>query len=356
MRNKILVFLFCFFVISMSLLNILKQDNLVSYTERRILQSFPKSSLESIFNGDFFSKFDSYVNDQFVKRDDFRNLKSFVSYKIFNNKDNNNLYVKDYHIFKMEYPYNKNALLKTINKINKVYDKYLINNNVYYSIIPDKNYFVDDNYLKLDYKDMINTIRNSFNFKYIDIIKDLELSDYYYTDPHIKQECFNDVLKTLVNGMDNNYFDVVSKINRLNNFYGSYYGQLGLSSKSDEMIYLTNNYINNATVSYLENSKLKTVYNLSKYNGMDPYDIYLDGATALVEIINNSAVNDKELIIFRDSFGSSISPLLIPYYKKITLVDLRYLSSDLLSNYITFENQDVLFLYSTLIYNTNILK
>mgnify|MGYP003306103955 CR=1 FL=1 len=157
-------------------------------------------------------------------------------------------------------------------------------------------------------------------------------------------------------GMNNDYFNVISKENILDNFYGSYYSQLGLSNKEDIMVYLTNDYINNASVNYLENDNLKTVYNLSKYDGMDPYDIYLDGASALIEITNNKAINNKELIIFRDSFGSSITPLLIPYYEKITLVDLRYLSSNLLESYIEFNNQDVLFLYSTLIYNANILK
>lgn len=356
MRNKFLVCLFSLFIISISICNIALKDSEISKSERRKLQTFPKANIENILNGNFFSKFDNYTNDQFVKRDEFRKIKSFVSKNILMNKDNNGLYVIDDHIFKMEYPYNKDGLMKTINKINNVYNNYLENNNVYYAIIPDKNYYVNDNYLKLDYNDMIKTINNNFDFKYINILKDLKLSDYYYTDPHIKQNCFNDVVKTLINGMNNEYFDVYNYENKFNNFYGSYYSQLGLSNKSDEMVYLTNKYINSATVTYLENKNLHTVYNLSKYNGMDPYDIFLDGATALVNIVNNEASSDKELIIFRDSFGSSIAPLLIPYYKKITLVDLRYLSSNLLSNYIEFNNQDVLFLYSTLIYNTNILK
>lgn len=356
MRDKVLVFMFSGFIVLMLLGNIIIKDNLVSKSERRTLQTFPNVDIENVLNGDFFSKFDSYTNDQFIKRDDFRKIKSLVSKNVFFNKDNNGLYVIDNHIFKSEYPYNKAALMKTINKINNVYNKYLINNNVYYAIIPDKNYFANDNYLKLDYDDMFKTINNNFDFNFIDITNDLELDYYYYTDPHIRQDCFIDVVKRLVIEMNNDYFDVLSEKNELDNFYGSYYSQLGLANKSDEMIYLTNDYINNASVSYLENKNLHTVYNLSKYDGMDPYDIYLDGATALVEIVNNHSLNDKELIIFRDSFGSSIAPLLIPYYKKITLVDLRYLNSNLLSNYVDFNNQDVLFLYSTLIYNTNILK
>ena len=58
--------------------------------------------------------------------------------------------------------------------------------------------------------------------------------------------------------------------------------------------------------------------------------------------------------MFRDSFGSSIAPLFMENYNKITLIDLRYISSDILNNYIKFENQDVLFLYSVVILNQNI--
>ena len=42
-------------------------------------------------------------------------------------------------------------------------------------------------------------------------------------------------------------------------------------------------------------------------------------------IYNENSFNDKELIIFRDSFASSLTPLLIKYYSKITLIDNRYI-------------------------------
>ena len=38
-------------------------------------------------------------------------------------------------------------------------------------------------------------------------------------------------------------------------------------------------------------------------------------------------------------------------YRTVTLVDLRYFSSELLDQFIDFHGQDVLFLYSPSIYN-----
>ena len=70
-------------------------------------------------------------------------------------------------------------------------------------------------------------------------------------------------------------------------------------------------------------------------------------------IYNDNSDTDKELVIFRDSFGSSITPLLIPYYSKITLIDNRYITSSQYKNLIEWTNQDILFMYSTLIVNNS---
>ena len=106
-------------------------------------------------------------------------------------------------------------------------------------------------------------------------------------------------------------------------------------------------------VKYLENKSLTSIYNLDKLEGMDAYEVYLDGASAFIEIYTNNSSSDKELIIFRDSFGSSLTPLLVPYYKKITLIDNRYISSNNYLSLIENNNQDVILMYSTLIVNNS---
>ena len=84
----------------------------------------------------------------------------------------------------------------------------------------------------------------------------------------------------------------------------------------------------------------------------DPYEFFLEGNNPLVFIENDMADNDDTLVIFRDSFGSSIGPLLARGYKKTVLVDLRLINEELLGEYIDFKECDVLFLYSTLILNS----
>ena len=41
----------------------------------------------------------------------------------------------------------------------------------------------------------------------------------------------------------------------------------------------------------------------------------------------------------------------MPGYARVTLLDIRYVPTQYLEQVVTFENQDVLFLYSTLVLN-----
>ena len=81
--------------------------------------------------------------------------------------------------------------------------------------------------------------------------------------------------------------------------------------------------------------------------------MFLSGSVSLLRIENPNATTDRELIVFRDSFGSSVVPLLTRGYKTVTVVDIRYLSSAMLNRFIDFHGQDVLFLYSTLVLNNS---
>ena len=104
---------------------------------------------------------------------------------IFNKKSNNDIIEKDDYITKIEYPLNENSLDNVAKKFNNVYEKYLkdTNTNIYFSIIPDKNYYLigeDENYLSLDYNKLVTDITEKTNYmKYIDIFPLLSIEDYY---------------------------------------------------------------------------------------------------------------------------------------------------------------------------------
>lgn len=348
MKNKIVCFIFVGYLFFLAIFHILIKDLEISTSERRKLSSFPTFELTS----DYSSKIEKYLLDHFPYRDEYRNIKALYNFEILNRLENNGITIKEDKIYKMEYPTSLKSIDNFIDKTNTIKNLFE-DSNFYLMVVPDKNYYLDDKlFLQLDY-DLIYEKLNELNMNNIDLKDVLNESDYYRTDTHWKQENLHKVIKKMNEKMNFGYEKTKYQQNSFNEFYGVYYGQAAKKIKPDELIYLTNDDINNAQVKYLENSSLTNVYNQNKLSSLDAYEIYLDGASAYIEIINPNAKEEKELIIFRDSFGSSITPLLIKYYSKITIVDNRYISSNNFIDMVNRHNQDVLFVYSTLIVNNS---
>ena len=57
--------------------------------------------------------------------------------------------------------------------------------------------------------------------------------------------------------------------------------------------------------------------------------------------------------MFRDSYASSLAPLLLSAYSKITMIDLRYITPDQIGQFVEYLDQDVLFIYSATLFNTS---
>ena len=356
MKDKIMswAFILCLFMFPvLSFFN--KED--ISYQERRKLASFPKFSINSVNNKQFMNRLDNYLTDNFYRRDIFRSIKAYSYFNIFGFSSYNDLFIEDDYIFKLEDISSDDAKLFA-SKIKILYDDYLSCSSVYLAIIPDKFYYLESNkYIKPDYDLVYKTLEEEFSYlNYIDLRDSLSLQSYYKTDLHWKQEEILPVVDKLSEQMD-----FKANINRyeeeyFDSFYGSYYGQLGLKKEPDRLTFLTSDLLEDVSVSYID-SKFDGIYNIDKLNGIDPYDVYLNGATPLVSIFNPKSNNNKELIIFRDSFASSLTPLLVSSYKKITLVDLRYGNMSLFEEKLDFNNSDVLILYNSLIVkDSNILK
>lgn len=352
-KNMIITIGFVVVLIGIFLANLIAEDKAISISERRKLAQFPEISINKILSGDVIDKWENYVEDQFWGRDVFRTIKSIWNTKVFAQKDDNKIFEKDNAIYKMEYPLNENNMQKSAQKLKDVYEKYLKGMNVYYSIIPDKNYFLtNDDHLKMDYEKIRQIVGNELQeAKYIDIRGGLELDTYYRTDIHWRQEKLQSVADILQNNMGIESIDVKYEMEDRGDFYGSYYGQIATKVPPDTMYTLMSDTINNCAVYDVDKNKNISVY--VKPDSTDKYDTFLAGSKPLIIIDNPNAKTEKELLLFRDSFGSSIAPLLIENYSKLTLIDLRMISRQLLGDYIEFEDQDVLFLYNSLVLNNN---
>ena len=351
MKNKILFILFIIIIFGLGFLSIIIKDREVSRFERRKLASFPK------LDENFTNNLENYLLDQFPFRNNLINLKSIINRKVLNNLENNNVYVEDDNIFEKNYPLDEEKTLKFTQKINSIIENKEDKSNIYYSIIPDKSYFLDgEKYLKLDYDKMYEIVQNNLNANYIDITRGLVLEDYYKTDIHWKQENIEKIAKQILNRLGKDYEEKEYIEKSYNEFYGASYSKAGLDLKPDTLKYLYNEEFENIDVTHLEYGK-KDIYDEEKLTNLDPYDVFLSGASSYIEIKNNNLQDNSSIIIFRDSFASSLIPLLVPYYNEIIVVDLRYIDYSIVKEKIDLNKSDILFLYSTLIINSsNILK
>ncbi len=361
-KSIVVTITFMLMIFGMLILNLLKSPDEISKSERRKLATLPELKIENVKNASYMNAFEKYALDQFIFRDDFRKIKAFAMYNIFNQSDNNGIYIVDGMVSKYSNKIYEENVKDAAKKFNKLYNDFLTDMNVYYSIIPDKNYFIaeENGYPHIDYQKFKNLLCNNMNnnMKYIDLFNTLKKEDYYLTDTHWRQEKLNNVVNKLSKEMN---FTVLSdyKENVLDDFYGVYYGQSALPIDSEKLIYLTNKTLENVKVHTLNEKTLKMeetkIYVESDYYNNDPYDIFLGGAKPLITIENENATSDKELYIFRDSYGSSLSPLLVEGYKKITIIDLRYIGTPLFKDYIKFEaGNDVLIINCIDVLNNSI--
>ena len=335
-------------------------------SERRPAAQFPALNMETIMKdgleyGDSFMKQfdDNYAPDNFPFRDFFRNLKSFVNTYVFNKSDKDGVYVVDGVAAEMQEQIDDESIKHAAEKLTFIYEKYLKDKGIkpYMSIIPDKGYFLSEanGYLSMDYQEFITRMLSNVEFmQYIDITGKLSVEDFYASDTHWRQEQIIDVAEALVNGMGGN-FDSKFEKNTLDvDFYGVYAGRSPKPLDPETIYYLTNGNLENVKVIDWENGgKEISLYDMEKAHGKDAYDMFLSGELSKVTIENPNAKTDKELVVFRDSYGRSILPLMVEDYAKITIIDIRYQIPQILLMGVNFENADVLFLYSTLILNNS---
>lgn len=362
-QNAVTALSFITVLVSLAISSIIAPDSDISYSERRTLAQFPEFSWNAIFKKEgsdsYFDDMETYLLDQFIARDRFRTLN--VSYRryIFMQNDIDGIIVKNDRIFKMDYTLNEEAVRRSANVYLKVIEKYFSENgaNIYYTIVPDKNFYsAQGNYLSMDYAKLFTIMHENLGaYEFIDISDKLSADDYYRTDLHWDQTKLFGVANEIIScmGGEIKIDPKAYKEEVFEGFTGAYYGQVALPIKPDNLIYLTSPAINGSRVYDYECGKYVGVYATEKLGGIDSYDVFLHGARSILRIENSSCENGKELVIFRDSFGSSLAPLLIENYSSITLVDLRYVSSSNLSRFIEFsDNCDVLFMYNTGSLNT----
>lgn len=323
-----------------ALSGIFSEDKSYSETENRYLASFPEISLNSVSDGSFMSGFESYLSDQFILRDKIVSLKTFIS-RVLGKTEINDVYIgKNNRLFEVPSAIDDKKLSENIDAINGFSAKCEIDEQ-YIIIAPNSSYVYKNDlpdYLDCyDQKSEIISIYDKIDGKIIktdvtDILSEnAEKKELYFrTDHHWTQEAaflaFSEFAKNTDIKVNAEDYEIIE-------FSNSFSGTLASSSGIYETVDTLKAVmpVNIQGSYYVHNfstqEKSVSVFDFDKLDTKNQYEVFFGGNFSRI-VINTDNLNEKALLIFKDSYANCFIPLLIPHFEKIVIIDPRYFTDD----------------------------
>ncbi|MGH4122177.1 MAG: DHHW family protein [Clostridium sp.] len=356
---KSLTLIFLLFIFSVMILNIIVPSKDFSDEENRKLKNKPKFTINNLLHNRFTSKYEKYISDQFILRNFWINVKSKAEI-LTGKKENNDIYLGDdnYLVAKFKRPSKENLAekLKAINTFshdNKELSKYIM-------LVPNKVEVLKDKlpafapvenqlqYINKFYSGLDKDIKSINVFDTLNENKDKYI--YYKTDHHWTTDgayyAYLEFCKSSgITPKDVSNYD----INEVNNkFYGTLYSRAGVKNIDSDII---NVYLpktpEDILVNYIdEKKKSASLFNSSSLNTKDKYSVFLGGNHPIIKT-STMNLNNKNLLVIKDSYANCFIPFLTSHFSEIIVVDLRYFSDDVSTLIKDYNITDVLMLYNT---------
>ncbi|MDR0916912.1 MAG: hypothetical protein LBN02_06960 [Oscillospiraceae bacterium] len=355
LRHALTLGVFILIVGGFCVLRLVVSPPAILSSERRRPAKLPDFTLSNVLDARFTNGFEPFAADTFPFRETMRTIRAKTVFDVFRQTDKSGLFTynlggtvgagKFAAVNEAEYR-------KFTAKINAVTERYLGDLNVFYAVIPDKSAYVDGDYPDYDHELAAGILADALpKLTAIDLYPALDASSFYRTDLHWDQTKIGAVVNMIV-GSAYEFNDTVT----VGDFRGVYAGQIALPLEPDAMSYVP---VPHVTAEYLGEDMAfhgGAVYDLGAdgFGSVDPYNLFLRGPQSLIVLTNTETDSARHLYIFRDSFSSSLAPLIAETgaYKTVTLIDLRYIDWRLLEQMVTFEpNSDALFLYGAQVLN-----
>lgn len=382
--KKIMVALFAVFLTGMPILTLVflsPEEKTFSENENRYLAGFPEYNFESYKNEEFMEGFDDWISDRFFGREDWIVMKN-TSNKLLGKTENNGVFVNNGMMMQKWDGYDEAVYQKNLDAINGFLERHG-EIPTYFMLVPNAQEIYKENVPKFaeigDQKEFIENFYGSLKniTGTIDVYSDLADNKdsyiYYRTDHHWTS--YGAYLAYIAAGKELGYeginLDKFSVEHASDSFKGTLYSRtLDSSVKLDTMDYytLTDNEPE-VKVSVFDEYDSKTGnITFKEYDSMyfreyldtkDKYSSFLGQNSPIVTVENENAKSDKSLLIIKDSYAHSIVPFLTKEYKKVTMLDLRYIRTDFQTMARLEDYDGLLFLYNVITFSEddlNIIK
>ena len=363
MKKHYLLISFTVILLSFTCIDIFTKDKAFSEFENRKLSEKVNFTVKDFIDGSFQEDYESYVNDQFILRDKWINLKSISEYALGKIENNGIIYGDNNYLFEKFDKFNRERLEKNINSIKLFSEKY--KDLVSFMIVPSSYEIYKENLpigspvIEQEYivNNIYKQLNSSKNINVFNILKENKNNYIYYkTDHHWTSYGAYLAYCGFINSINESKVDIntLNKID-LYDFYGTYFSKAKpFNIKGDILTYFE---LKNITMDIGENH-YNTIYDFSKIENRDKYSLFLNGNNGLTVIKNNNLNNGKRILVIKDSFANSFIPFLTYNYEEIHVIDLRHYVYDL-SKYIdqnNFDNILVLYNFINLSTDNNLIK
>lgn len=322
-------------VLVLSITFLLSPKQEFSVNENRYLAKFPSFVWEDVKSGQYMEDISSWLSDHFPLRNFFMGLKANTEIAL-GKKEINNVFIAedDYLIEVYETPINTERIADTFHKFYEKIDSSHIDAKL--MLVPTASYILADklpaNAPVISQMDTANAIYEKSGIPAIDCSSTLlRATDnaqlYYYTDHHWTTygayQGYLAYCKAL--GFTPVSLEDMQAQTVTDEFYGTIYSKVNdYSHKADSIIIYTNP-ADSLTVNYTDTEEVtNSLYNLDYVAQKDKYSLFLNNLHTLIEITNENAESERELVLIKDSYANSMVPFLAHHYKKIYVFDTRY--------------------------------
>ena len=371
------IWLFALFILGFTGWDLLTPDKEVSETENRVLNQKPSLTLTTLFaKGDkaYNQRYEKYINDQFVLRDEWISLKSRAESLLMKIENNGIAYGEDGHLFEKVVAVDEENLSDNIQYVNEFLEKYP-DLPVTFSVIPNAYTILTDK-LPFGFEEIV-VDQNEWMAKVYEQVdggnlKELELTDalashadeyiYYRTDHHWTTYgayfAYCEYVESL--GLTPVSFEELQKVKGgdVADFHGTFDAK---AKKADIEPDVITWYDIPCTVE-VNQEPVDSLHDLSKFEVRDKYAALMRSNNALTVLYSECNQNQTDgetsrVLVIKDSYGNSMIPYLCYNFDEVYAVDLRYLGKlSVVLQDTEFDDVLILYNFANFVDDTNIPK
>lgn len=354
-------------------------ENAFSENENRYLEKMPEFNFDTVTDKSFMTKFENFFSDRIVLREQWIGLMNDFD-RILGKKEIKGIFTEDGRMMQSwrTSDYSVDSVNKNLAAMEKFAEKYP-KMKMYFMLAPNAQEIYSDtlpaNCGAADQKLFIKNCYDSLpSITGIDVYSGLLAAKneyiYYRTDHHWTSYGAYIGYKSAASAMKFTAYseDKFSIEHASNEFRGTLYSKTldnSITPDTIDIYTLANNEPQVKVSVYKSGAEPDSTYSSLYFREFldvkDKYSTFLGQNVPRIDIDSEiPQENDKgSLLIIKDSYAHSLIPFLTKNYSHITVLDLRYINSDLSNIGVSLKDyENVLFMYNVITFSqdTNVKK